>query len=69
MHDSIDRPLDLLKWGKRLLWLELFIALIVVMGYWTQIITLVFLGAILACILPQLFIEDKEEDLHVTDMM
>ena len=46
MHDRIDRPLDILKWGYRLLYLELFISLMVVMGYWHIPFTFAFLGAV-----------------------
>ena len=48
MYWSNVEPLTLITWGDRFLYLELFIALIVVMGYWHTIITFTFLGSIMA---------------------
>ena len=68
MHVSFSEPLDILRWAYRLLYVELFISLIVVMGYWTELITFAFLGAALCLMLPLLFsrkelltIEEEEE--------
>ena len=64
MYFSISGPpLDaetLIKWVSRLLWLELFIALIVVMGYFHVIITYTFLGSVFCCVVPQLFKKKRE---------
>ena len=72
MHDPIDRPLEIITWGYRLLWVLLFISLIVVMGYWHTIITYTFLAAVLALLLPVLFSrevffgedDNLEDDVH-----
>ena len=48
MYWSNVEPLTLITWGDRFLYLELFIALIVVMGYWHTIITFTFLGSVMA---------------------
>ena len=65
MHNSADRPLDiirLIKWGNRALYVLLFISCMVVMGYWHTIITYTFLGSVFALILPLLFWDEGEED-------
>ena len=51
MHDSIDRPLEIIRWAYRLLYVLLFISLMVVMGYWHTIITFTFLASVLVPIL------------------
>lgn len=69
MHVQIDRPLDVLRWAYRLLYLQLFIALIVVMGYWQVPFTLPFIASVVCLLLPVLFSrkeifaqDDKEEE-------
>jgi len=62
MRLSVDGPLDLIKWGNRFLWLELFIALMVVMGYWHTIITYTFLASVFCLILPVLFTKEDPLD-------
>ena len=48
MHDSVNEPpLEIIKWGTRLLYLELFVFMIVSMFYWDYPPTLPYLGAIL----------------------
>ena len=51
MQHSIDRPLDIIKWSYRLLYILLFIVCMVVMGYWHVPITYTFLGSTLVPIL------------------
>ena len=72
MLDPTNRPLVILKWGHRALFVLLFISLMVVMGYWHVPFTFAFLGAI-GALLYVGFVwtnkEDLESDLHVTDMM
>ena len=61
---SNDRPLELIKWGNRALYLMLFLSWMVVMGYWHVTITWTFLGSVCALILPLLFHKEdpnKEE--------
>ena len=50
MHFSTSEPIDVLKWGYRLLYLQLFIFAIMSMFYFDNPITLPYLGAIL-CLL------------------
>ena len=38
--------IDVIKWASRLLYLEIFIALIVAMGYWHIPLTFAFIGAV-----------------------
>ena len=47
MRDSNDGPLEIIKWGNRLLYLALFVFMIVSMSYWDYPPTLPYLGAIL----------------------
>ena len=69
MHDPDARPVVLITWGTRFLWVELFISLIVVMGYFHTIYTYLFLGAVLCLLLPQLFYKEEGEVVEtITDM-
>lgn len=57
-----EPPLDIIKWGDRLLYLILFISCMVVMGYWHVPMTYAFLGAVFALILPMLFYKDADNE-------
>jgi hypothetical protein len=59
MHLSISEPLDVIKWGYRFLYLLLFVSLMVVMGYWQSSVTIPFLGAVLALLLPLIFSREE----------
>ena len=63
MHHSNDRPLELIKWGERSLYVLLFISCMVVMGYWHVPITYTFLGAVFCLILPVLFYKEEKEEI------
>ena len=55
MRIQISEPVDVIRWAYRLLYVQLFISLMVVMGYWGEIMTYTFLGSVLALLLPVLF--------------
>ena len=74
MCGSPDRPIEVLRWGRRSLYVLLFISCMVVMGRWHLPISIAFLGSVFALILPVLFsltdadLESLEKDtlaLHV----
>ena len=68
MCNSIDRPIEIFKWGDRALYLMLFISCMVVMGYWHVPITFTFLGSVFCLILPLLFHkEEAEEEREVAE--
>ena len=50
-----DRPLRLIRWGVRSLYVLLFLSCMVVMGRWEQPLSIAFLGSVFALILPVLF--------------
>ena len=50
-----DRPLRLIKWGVRSLYVLLFLSCMVVMGRWEQPLSIAFLGSVFALILPVIF--------------
>ena len=58
---SIDRPIVIIRFARKLLYLELFISCIIVMGLWDNPLTYAFLGSVFALILPMLFIKDVED--------
>ena len=65
MHNSIDRPLVILRWGHRALYVLLFISLMVVMGYWYLPFTFAFLGAVGALLYVGFVWTNKlEDDVH-----
>ncbi len=65
MHLSITGPLEVLKWAYRLLYLELFISLMIVMGYWQHPVTIPFLGAVMALLFPLVF--SRKELLQIEE--
>ena len=57
--------IDLIKWAGRLLYLEIFISLMVVMGYWHIPLTFAFLGAVGALLyVGFLWSNNLEYDVH-----
>jgi CHASE2 domain-containing sensor protein len=62
MYYPNDRPLEIIKWVNRALYLMLFISWMVVMGYWHVPITFTFLGSVTALILSQLFYKKEDEE-------
>ena len=48
MQFQISKPIDVLRWGYRLLYLQLFIFVIMSMFYFDNPVTLAYLGAILS---------------------
>ena len=60
MRLSLSEPIDVLKWGYRLLYLQLFIFAIMSMFYFDNPITLPYLGAIL-CLFYVALIWKKRE--------
>ena len=57
-----DRPEKILKWGTRLLYVQLFIVLLVVYGQMFNLKTYTFLGAVFCLAIPALFIMKFEEE-------
>ena len=66
MRLSVMGPLTVIKWGRRLIYLVIFISLIVVYGNWHNPRTYTFLGSILCLLIPLLFLL-KDEDLQEKD--
>ena len=62
ISSSIDGPLAAIRWGRRLLFLTLFISCMIVLNLWHLPITLPFLGAVISLIATALCVV-KEEDL------
>ena len=70
MHDPIDKPVEILKWGHGALYVLLFISLMVVMGYWHIPLTFAFIGAVGSLVYVGFIWTNKEEDEEeLTDMM
>ena len=63
MHISFDRPEIILKWGTRLLYIQVFIALLVLQGNWNNPQTFPYIGSVLCLVFSALFFikEDEEE--------
>jgi len=64
-------PQEIIKWGRRTLYLVLFISLMMVYGSLDKPITYTFLGSIICLILPVLFLlKDEnwteEDETHVS---
>ena len=60
-----EQPLDvdlILTWVSRLLYLEIFISLMVVMGYWHIPLTFAFLGAVGSLVYAGFVWKNKEEE-------
>ena len=57
-------PKTVIQWGRRLLYVILFISLLVAYGNWDKPTTYTFLGSVLCIIMPLLFFlqDDKWED-------
>ena len=65
MRFSAMGPDDVIKWGRRVLYVVLFISLLVVYGSFDNPITYTFLGSIVCLIIPVLFLlkdENWEEE-------
>ena len=62
MCGSLDGPLTAIRWGRRLLFLTLFVSCMIVLNLWHLPTTLPFLGAVIALIATGLCVV-KEEDL------
>lgn len=61
---SIDgQAITVIRWGRRSLYVLLFLSCMVVMGRWTLPITYTFLGSVFSLILPVLF-SLTDEDLE-----
>ena len=60
MCNSYDEPITLIRWGIRSLYVLLFLSCMIVMGKWTEPITLAFLGSVFCLILPILFLPEIE---------
>jgi len=62
-------PQTVIQWGRRLLYVMLFISFVMVYGSWDKPWTYTFLGSILCLIIPLLFFlqDDKweEEDVPI----
>jgi len=61
IHTSIHETEIILKWGVRLLYLQIFLSVLVVSGQWWNITTYTFLGSVLCLTLSALFFL-KDED-------
>lgn len=59
-------PQTVIKWGRRTLYLVLFISFLVVFGNFDKPYTYTFLGSIIALIIPLLF-SLRDEDLEEED--
>ena len=56
-------PEIIIDWGVRLLYVSLFIAFTVVMGYWWYLPTYTFVGSIMCLVFPALlFFAEQEEE-------
>ena len=58
--------IDVIKWASRLLYLEIFIALIVAMGYWHLPFTFAFIGAVGSLSYVGFHWIKKEEEIPVS---
>ena len=59
---SNSEPLVIIKWAGRCLYLELFIACMVCMGYWHLPFTFAFLGAVGSLLYVGFHWKNKEDD-------
>lgn len=60
MCSSPDRPITVIRWGVRSLYVLLFLSCMVVMGRWHLPITFTFLGSVFCLIIPVLFLLKDE---------
>ena len=67
---SLDGPIAAIRWGRRLLFLTLFISCMVVLNLWHLPTTIPFLGAVIALTVTGLCVvkEDDETAVSAGDM-
>lgn len=58
---------SLIRWGTRLLYVALFIALLVACGQWGNIRTWLFVGSVVCLDIPLLMLLKAFEQLDITD--
>lgn len=67
MRIPVMGPMTAIRWGRRLIYLVLFISFLVIYGHWDNPLTYTFLGSIVCLLIPLLFmLRDEnwqEEDL------
>lgn len=59
---STDRPKEIIKWGTRLLYVQVFLSFLVAYGQLFNMQTYLFLGAVFCLVIPTLFIMKDEEE-------
>ena len=68
MCGSLDGPLALIRWGRRLLFLTLFISCMIVLNLWHYPTTIPFLGAVISLIATGLCVVKEEEICREDDV-
>lgn len=63
MRLSIIEPATVIKWGRGLLYIVIFISFLIVYGRWNDPTTYTFLGSVLCLIIPMLFfLKDEQQE-------